>query len=248
MRRLSEEDFIVPDWPAPGNVRALQTTRAGGVSRSPYDSLNLAMHVGDDPLDVARNRQRLSPHLPSEPLWLNQTHGTTVVDVARAGCSADADAAFATQRHAVCAVMTADCLPVLFCDRRGTVVAAAHAGWRGLCDGILEATVAALPVPPSALLAWLGPAIGPQAFGVGEEVRAAFVARQPEAARAFIATGDGWLADLYELARLRLQRIGVTDVYGGGHPPFCTSSDAARFFSFRRDGATGRMATLIWFE
>ncbi|HEY8354607.1 MAG TPA: peptidoglycan editing factor PgeF [Methylophilaceae bacterium] len=247
---LNDSDLIIPAWPAPANVKALQTTRRGGISTAPYDSLNLAMHVEDDPLNVARNRQLLNARVPSEPVWLNQVHGTTVVDAAQTTCVPDADASWSRVRRAVCAVMTADCLPMLLCDRDGSVVAAAHAGWRGLCDGVIEATIAALPVPPESLMAWLGPAIGPQAFEVGAEVRQEFIDRQREAEAAFEPAGEGkWLGDMYHLARLRLVRAGVTGIYGGGvDEDFCTYSDGERFFSFRRDGRTGRMATLIWLD
>ena len=246
---LSSESLIVPDWPALRAVRALHTTRVGGVSRPPYASLNLGDHVGDDRRAVAANRALLRGALAGggDPRWLEQVHGTRVVDAA--ACSLGdlppaADASFAREPGVVCAVMTADCLPVLFCDDAGSVVAAAHAGWRGLLAGVLEETVAAMGVAPATLLAYLGPAIGPRAFEVGDEVRAAFVADGAELAAAFLPTQPGkWLADLYLLARLRLSRIGVTRVHGGN---FCTHSDADRFFSYRRDGQTGRMASMIW--
>lgn len=251
------EHCIIPDWPAPPNVKALQTTRHGGASAAPYDSLNLGDHVGDAPLAVAHNRQLLSSLLPVEPVWLNQVHGTVVAKTATAACRPQADACVAMRRAEVCAVMTADCLPVLLCDDSGSVVGAAHAGWRGLCDGVIERTVQAMGVPPSTLMAWLGPAIGPSAFEVGAEVRAAFVAKQPQAAAAFLpspasgrgAGGEGreesskYLADLYLLARQRLLALGITRIYGGG---LCTYTDRMRFFSYRRDGATGRMGTFIW--
>lgn len=241
------EHCLVPDWPVPQNVKALQTTRRGGVSAAPYDSLNLGDHVGDAPLAVARNRALLGALLPSEPVWLKQVHGTTVIDVRVAGCAApEADACISRERGAVCVVMTADCLPLLLCDEQGSVVGAAHAGWRGLCDGVLEQTVAAMGVPPRRLLAWLGPAIGPQAFEVGDEVRSAFIAKQAQAAEAFTAHAPGkWLADIYRLARLRLGALGVARIHGGG---LCTVGDRERFFSYRRDGATGRMGTFIWLE
>lgn len=243
---LNEAHLIYPDWPAPANVKAVQTTRAGGISETPYDALNLGAHVGDQPLSVARNRQLLSRFVPTEPLWLTQVHGITVVDAATASCQPQADGAYARVANAVCAAMTADCLPVLFCDRAGTVVAAAHAGWRGLANGVLEATMAAMQVPPASLLAWLGPAIGPQAFVVGDDVRGAFLAHDVEAASAFMAQSDGkWLADIYRLARQRLHKHGVASIFGGD---FCTFNDIERFFSYRRDGVTGRMASLIWIE
>jgi YfiH family protein len=238
-------DFLIPDWPAPAHVRALQTLRTGGCSPAPWASFNLGDHVGDEPARVAANRAELRRQLPAEPLWLQQVHGTVVVDAAQAPQATTADASFANEPDQVCAVMTADCLPVLFCDRAGSVVAAAHAGWRGLLDGILESTIAAMQRPPADLLAWLGPAIGPERFEVGGEVRAAFVAHDAQAAGSFRQHGDKWLADIYSLARQRLQAAGVTNIHGGGR---CTVSDAERYFSYRRDGVTGRMATLIWLE
>jgi YfiH family protein len=240
------EYCITPDWPAPANVRTLQTTRQGGVSNSPYDTLNLGDHVGDVPLAVARNRNLLNTLLPSEPVWLEQVHGTVVVRADVAGCSTRADACIARHRAAVCVVMTADCLPILLCDQQGSVVGAAHAGWRGLCSGVIEATVQAMKVAPQHLMAWMGPAISQDVFEVGEEVRAAFVAAQPRAASAFIPGRSGkWLADIYMLARLRLEAMGITAIYGGN---YCTFRERERFFSYRRDGVTGRMASFIWLE
>ena len=243
---LNDHDLIIPDWPVPANVRALQTTRAGGISKPPYDSLNLGMHVSDAPLDVAANRQRLNRYVPTEPVWLNQVHGIEVVDASTASCVPDADAAFARTRHTICAVMTADCLPVLLCDQAGTIVAAVHAGWRSLLDGVIEATVQAMNKPGNELLAWLGPAIGPDAFEVGDEVRAAFIERDAKAEQAFKPAVSGkWFGDIFLLGRQRLSNTGVTAVYGGG---LCTYHDAKRFFSFRRDEVTGRMASLIWLD
>ena len=241
---LSESELIVPDWPAPANVRALQTTRNGGHSREAYASLNLGDHVGDDPLVVAANRQVLSPFLPTEPVWMRQVHGTSIIDAATANCLPEADAAFATVPDTVCCVMTADCLPVLLCDRAGTGVAAVHAGWRGLLHGVIESTIAAMPAQSSELLAWLGPAIGPHAFEVGDEVRQGFVDANANAEEAFVALPQGkWLAHICLLARQRLNAAGVTQIYGGD---FCTYTDVERFFSYRRDGVTGRMCSLIW--
>lgn len=237
--------LITPDWPAPARVRALQTTRVGGVSEGRYASLNLGDHVQDAPQQVAANRQLLSALLPSEPVWLNQVHGIRVIDAAAAQCVEQADASFSLRRQVVCVTMTADCLPVLLCDNAGTVVAAIHAGWRSLCDGVIEATVAALPVPASQLMAWLGPAIGPQTFEVGAEVRTQFINKDAQAVQAFQPHGDKWLGDLYTLARQRLHTLGVTQVYGGGR---CTFSEPETFFSYRRDGETGRMASFIWLE
>lgn len=242
--------WITPAWPAPARVRALATTRTGGVSEAPFDALNLGAHVGDDPARVAANRERLQRRLGAEVTltWLQQVHGTRVVDAALAAGNAppEADAVTTVQSQLACLVMTADCLPVLFCDRAGSRVAAAHAGWRGLADGVLEATLATFDGDPTELICWLGPAIGPAAFEVGGEVRARFVADLPASAAAFRVQAGGedkWLADLYALARLRLARAGVIAVHGGD---LCTFGDSERFFSYRRDGVTGRMASLIW--
>jgi YfiH family protein len=243
---MSPLDVLVPDWPAPMGVRAMMTTRHGGVSTVPYDSLNLGDHVGDAPAAVAANRAALRRLLPVEPCWLEQVHGIEVVDAASAACGTQADAAVAFEPGRVCTVMTADCLPVLFARIDGNAVGAAHAGWRGLCNGVLEATVARLG-GGSQLLAWLGPAIGPTAFEVGDEVRAAFMAHQAEAGNCFapgLAPGKWW-CDIYGLARQRLAAAGVTRVHGGDA---CTVSEPERFFSYRRDRQTGRMAALIWFE
>ncbi|MHB1186723.1 peptidoglycan editing factor PgeF [Thiobacillus sp.] len=222
------------------------TTRGGGVSQTPWTSLNLGDHVGDEPAHVAANRARLRQHLPAEPGWLRQVHSARVIELGREP-NPEADAAFTREPGQVCAVLTADCLPVLFCDRAGSVVAAAHAGWRGLADGVLEATVAAMQVPPGEILAWMGAAIGPQAFEVGDEVRQAFVAQHAEADIAFmphpVSVPGKWLADIYQLARIRLRQAGVKAVYGGGR---CTFNEAATFYSYRREGITGRMASLIW--
>ncbi len=246
MTMLNDTDLIFPDWPAPANVQALQTTRAGGESVGPYASLNLGDRVGDIPLQVVANRLALNRFVPTEPLWLKQVHGVKVVDAATASCLPEADAAYARVPHAVCTVMTADCLPVLLCDEAGSVVGAAHAGWRGLLGGVLEATITAMQASPSHLIAWLGPAIGPQAFEVGMEVRDAFVAQHAQAAQAFLPNpNDKWLADIYLLAKQRLRTMGVDRIYGGG---LCTYTDQTRFFSYRRNGITGRMASMIWLE
>ncbi|MFA7243440.1 MAG: peptidoglycan editing factor PgeF [Sulfuricellaceae bacterium] len=243
---MNPDYFIVPDWPAPAHVRALCTTRCGGVSTGAYAGLNLGDHVGDDPLAVARNRALLREHLPTEPLWLNQVHG---INVAAADCACgapQADAGVARRAQAICAVLTADCLPVLLCDKEGTVVGAAHAGWRGLAAGVIESAIVSMDADPATLLAWLGPAIGPGAFEVGDEVRAVFLAHDKATANAFAPHAPGkWLADIYHLARLRLARSGVTQVYGGD---FCTFRERERFYSYRRDRTTGRMASLIWLD
>ena len=247
---MSAHGWIVPDWPAPANVRALITTRAGGTSRGTYAGLNLGLGSGDDAGDVARNRASLRQWLPAEPLWLRQVHGTTVVEADTVADDPEADAALVRRPGRVCAALTADCLPLLLCDEAGTVVAAVHAGWRGLCSGVIEQTLRAMNSPPQALLAYLGPAIGPEAYEVGAEVRDAFIAADPggerESEAAFTPGAPGkFHADLYALARRRLARGGVTKIHGGG---YCTYTERERFFSYRRDGATGRMASLIWIQ
>ncbi|GFE88239.1 peptidoglycan editing factor PgeF [Steroidobacter agaridevorans] len=261
-------DWITPDWPAPPNVKAAATLRTGGVSQGAFSSLNLGSHVGDEPAAVAENRCLLGAalELPAEPTWLNQVHGINVVDANSSNvdggphdqdnpASAEgatpeapptADASVARGAGAVCVVMTADCLPVLFCDRDGMRVGAAHAGWRGLAGGVLGATIKALDVPPSRLMAWLGPAIEQDAFEVGGEVHEAFLKLAADNAAAFKANARGrWQADLYQLARNELTRLGVTAVYGGGFKCF---ADSERFFSYRRESRTGRMASLVWLE
>lgn len=239
--------MIRPEWPAPRRVRAAFTLRTGGVSVGPFASLNVGERVGDSPDAVSENRRRVRQALalPREPAWLEQVHGVTLVNLDEAeGGRADASLTRASGR--VCAIQVADCMPVLFADRQGTGVAAAHAGWRGLAGGVLEATVRALALPPERLLAWLGPAIGPAGFEVGSDVRDAFTRDDPGATDAFVANPRGkWQCDLAALARRRLARLGVHDVTGG---KWCTWSDAARFFSYRRDGQCGRMAALVWME
>jgi YfiH family protein len=238
--------LIFPDWPAPPNVKALQTTRQGGVSAAPYDSLNLGVHVGDEPLIVARNRMLLNQLLPSEPVWLEQVHGTQVANADHAKCLPQADACISRHYKSVCVVMTADCLPVLLCDAQGSVVGAVHAGWKGLAAGVIESTVHAMNVQPQNLMAWLGPAISQNAFEVGDEVRTAFVASQPENASAFAAKQSGkWFADIYTLAHISLNALGITQIYGGN---YCTYREKEKFFSYRRDGQTGRMGSFIWLE
>jgi purine-nucleoside/S-methyl-5'-thioadenosine phosphorylase / adenosine deaminase len=245
VRSAPHPAWIVPDWPAARRVRSLVTTRAGGVSRGAFASLNLSARVGDDPDCVARNRAILSACLPAEPAWMKQVHGTAVVDPERSTPETEADAAVTRYPRRVCVVTTADCLPVFLSDRAGQVAGIAHAGWRGLAGGILENTVRAMGTPPENLIAYIGPGIGARRYEVGEEVRRAFVEDHPGAASSFARARDGkYFADLYGLARARLAAAGVTAVHGGG---FCTASDE-RFFSFRRDRATGRMANLIWLE
>lgn len=275
--------FLRPDWPAPASVGAAMTLRAGGVSESPYDSLNLGTHVGDDPIAVAENRRRMREalELPSEPVWLEQVHGTAVLDLdadrlvgggiramparapqvaadaaprsadratsqAEVAAARQADAVVTRSAGRVCVIQVADCMPVLLATREGAAIGAAHAGWRGLAGGVLEATVAATGAAPEHLMAWLGPAIGPAHFEVGDEVRAAFLAHDPHAATAFTANARGrWQCDLYALARRRLAALGVSQIFGGGR---CTYAEAECFFSFRRENPCGRMAALIWLQ
>ena len=237
-------EWITPDWPVPETIKAVSTVRSGGVSAGSYAGMNLADHVGDRPASVARNRctlrQRLE--LPSEPIWLRQVHGTRVIQADRAAAGEEADGSFTNRSSIVCAVMTADCLPVLLYERRSGTAAAVHGGWRGLAAGILQHTIAT--IADGDWVAWLGPAIGPEAFEVGDDVRAALLARSDRVITAFRPNGaHRWHADLYEIARILLRSHGVQQIYGGG---FCTFIDSDRFFSYRRDGVTGRMATLIW--
>lgn len=251
---MTKPVFIIPDWPAPANIRAAVSTRVGGVSRNECASFNLASHVEDNAEDVAANRKILAAalQLPEQPVWLTQVHG---VDVLRHDgsegikLSNEYDACYSNRLDKVCAVLTADCLPVLFCSRDGKEVAAAHAGWRGLVDGVLETTLTAFACSHSEMLAWLGPAIGPASFEVGEDVRSRFLAQwqaydEQAVADCFVSCGhEHWLCDIYALARLQLQALGVTAIYGGGED---TCADSQRFYSFRRDGGTGRMAAVIW--
>ena len=236
--------MIHPDWDAPANVQAFTTTRHHGFSQGPWSSLNLGGSCGDNPEHVRKNRELLQRMLPGKPSWLMQVHGNHVVswnEASQATC--EADAVYTGGTGQVCAVLTADCLPVLFCDKAGTKVAAAHAGWRGLAAGVLEATVAAMDCDPAELMAWMGPAIGPQAFEVGRDVYDAFVGLNAENFRAFKVSADRWLADLYALARMALGRADIGRVSGGR---FCTYSEPNTYFSYRREGLTGRMATGIW--
>ncbi len=249
---LQTTDLIIPDWPAPPEVKAFFTTRAGGASEYPYASLNLGAHVGDDPLLVAENRSRLRASLPAAPVWLNQVHGVNVVSadsvIATASAAVQADASVTTVQQVPCAVLVADCLPVLFCTEDALCVGAAHAGWRGLYSGVLERTVEAMRVNPAKIMAWLGPAIGPNTFEVGKDVFDAFTSGSTNDAVAFRAIEtrrDKYFADIYALARQRLQRAGVQRIFGG---QFCTVSESERFFSYRRDGKTGRMAGLVWLK
>lgn len=239
--------WLIPDWPAPAGVRAVVTTRCNGVSESPYTSFNLGGRTGDRAEHVAANRRRLrlGLNLPEEPRWLHQVHGVRAVAAEQVTREITvADAVWTARPGVVCAIQTADCLPVFLCDRDARAVALVHAGWRGLVAGVIEAAHTALGVSGERLRAWLGPAIGAQAFEVGGEVRRAFVAVDSGHAAAFRSHSQGrWLADLYHLARYRLRCCGIERVYGGG---FCTVTETQRFYSYRRDGRTGRMASLIW--
>ncbi|WP_022965285.1 peptidoglycan editing factor PgeF [Denitrificimonas caeni] len=236
-------DWLAPDWPAPKNVRTCVTTRNGGESLGPFAEFNLGTHVGDSLEVVQANRTYLAETLQCQPAWLNQVHGNCVV-IADAEHVLTADASVSRQVGLACCIMSADCLPVFFTDQAGTCVAAAHAGWRSLAAGVLEKTVAAMHIAPAQIIAWLGPAIGPAAFEVGAEVREQFIQQHPITAQAFIPSVNPgrWMADIYQLARLRLASCGVTSVYGGG---FCTVTDP-RFYSYRREPVTGRFASLIW--
>ena len=238
-------DLIIPDWPAPSWIKAFTTTRHGGFSHPPFDSLNLSPYVGDNHHSVVQNHQLLKNllGLTNDPLWLKQVHGTKVIS-ANVASDLVADAVYSHEPQVVCAVQTADCLPILVCNRTHYGVAAIHAGWKGLAAGIIENSIQALDSPPTDLIAWLGPAIGSQAFVVGEEVITAFIEKSPTASAAFQRIGNKhWLANLYQLAKLRLHSLGIRAIYGGKH---CTYTNKEQFFSFRRDKVTGRMASLIW--
>ncbi len=239
------QHWISPNWPVPGNIKAKTTLRTGGVSSACYQSFNLAEHVGDKPETVARNRARLKARLglPSEPVWLNQVHGTYGIDAANPVADEPADASYTFEPNIVCAVMTADCLPILLYNPNTGLVASLHGGWRGLLNGVIEATLSVTGVE---CLAWLGPAIGPSAFQVGVEVCEAFVEKDRGFEQAFTYQSNyNYLADIFQIARIILIKQGVTQIFGGD---YCTYSDPSRFFSHRRDGVTGRMATIIWRE
>lgn len=243
-------EHLQPDWNCLPHVHAFTTCRQGGVSQPPFDSFNLGNHVGDDKSAVETNRTLLVNHfnLPHMPLFLTQTHSTKVISLPYEGHDLEADAVYTNHPNQVCLVMTADCLPVLFTNKQGNEVAAAHAGWRGLCDGILESTVSCFQCPPEDIIAWFGPAIGATAFQVGKEVVEQFIAKDAQAAQAFVADPNEeqkYLGNLYQIATQRLNALGIHQISGGEH---CTYVEKDRFFSFRRDERTGRMASLIWFE
>lgn len=241
-------NLITPDWPAPKNVKAFTTTRLGGVSQAPYDSFNLAIDISNDPENIIRNRALLKEclHLPAEPVWIKQVHGTQVIQADSPPTDRTADASFTHQSNIVCAITTADCLPLLVTNRSGSCAAAIHAGWRGLAAGVIEVTLKKLALSSNDLLIWLGPAIGPAAFEVGDEVYQQFIAHDSQAKQAFKRNeNDRWLANIYLLAKQRLTEHGVTNIFGGD---FCTYTDKNRFYSYRRDKQTGRMASLIWLQ
>lgn len=240
--------LLIPDWPAPANIKACTTTRLGlGVSQPPYDQFNLADRVNDNPLHVKQNRAQLKEALllPEEPIWLKQTHSNLVLSAQPYNRDQEGDASIASHASQVCAILTADCLPILICQRDGSQVAAIHAGWRGILNGVIENTINALSTNPDELLVWFGPAISQSHYEVGDEMRDSFLAHDPHTASAFTPSPNNrWLANLYQLADFRLRKQGITQIYGG---TYCTYSDAARFYSYRRDGAqTGRIASLIW--
>lgn len=248
VKELVMIELIKPTWTAPSNVYAYTTTRHDGVSTGPYASLNLGLHVGDDKEHVLQNRESLKKYLsiPNEPVWLNQTHSTNVVIAENYTSNEPADASFTRQTGVVCAVLTADCLPILICNTHGTEVAAIHAGWRGLAAGVIENTLAQLKSDRSDLMAWLGPAIGPTAFEVGEEVRLAFIEHDSQAEAAFTPSPNKrWLANIYQLATLRLNSQGINHISGG---LYCTYTQPEFFYSYRREPKSGRMASLIWFN
>lgn len=239
-------NWLEADWPASEFIKAGTTLRHGGVSKRPYNSFNIATHVGDELAMVQKNRAMLNNKIPGTPQWLEQTHSSNVVLLPSDERIPVADAVYTEEKNIVCAVMTADCLPLLITDKKGSCVAAIHAGWRGLCDGIIEATIKKLSAKPESLLVWLGPAIGADAYEVGEEVYDAFKNNNNAAREAFTSVSEGhWLFNMYCSAKLQLNEIGVRQIYGGNH---CTLSEEEHFFSYRRDGVTGRMASLIWIE
>lgn len=244
---MIKNSILQPDWPAPLYVKAYTTLRMGGISLSPFDDFNLADHVGDNIDHVRKNRLLLKQllNLPGDPIWLKQTHSNIAVQAIPENYGKEADASFSNQYNQICAILTADCLPILLCDQKGTYIAAIHAGWRGLANGIIKEVINKCPVPSQELLAWLGPAIGPQTFEVGEEVYQLFLELNPVNAEAFKPSPKGrWLANIYTLAKIQLEELKISQIYGGN---FCTYSNPLQFYSYRRDGEkTGRMATLIW--
>jgi len=246
MTMINQRNYILPDWPAAVTVRAYTTTRSAGHSQPPFDSFNLANHVNDNADAVNSNRRSLIKdlNLPTEPKWLCQTHSHKAVCLETTTFPCEADASFTQTRHLVCAVLTADCLPLLVCNTQGTEVAAIHAGWKGLLNGVIESTLKAMSSSPNDLLVWMGPALGPQYFAVSEALYADFLNEHPDYQRGFIKKDKRWQLDCYAIGRLQLQRLGVTQIYGG---QFCTYEENSKFYSYRRDnGITGRMASIIF--
>lgn len=241
-------NFFIPNWPVPSHIKSIQTLRVGGKSEGKYNSFNLATHVNDETHSINSNRDLLNQHLPSSPHWLNQTHSVDVIELP--SLTLNADASYTKDTNTVCVIQTADCLPLLVTNKKGTMVAAIHAGWRGLLNGVIENTIHKMNMPPNELLVWLGPAISQKHFEVGADVKNSFCEKDQEAEKAFRAISDQkWLADIYHLAKLRLKASGVTDIYGGSETDdYCTFANEADYFSYRRDGETGRMASLIWIE
>ena len=241
-------NFFIPNWPAPSHIKSMQTLRGCGKSEGKYESFNLATHVNDDTDSVNSNRDFLNQFLPSAPHWLNQTHSVDVIELP--SLKFNADASYTKEKNIVCAVQTADCLPLLVTNKKGTIVAAIHAGWRSLLNGVIENTIHKMNMPPHELLVWLGPAISQKHFEVGADVKNNFCEKDQEAEKAFRAISDQkWLADIYHLAKMRLKASGVTEIYGGSvTDDYCTFANEADYFSYRRDGETGRMASLIWIE
>ena len=241
-------NFFIPNWPVPSHIKSMQTLRAGGKSEGKYKSFNLATHVNDEINSVNSNRDLLDQFLPSSPHWLNQTHSVDVIELPP--LKFNADASYTKEKDTVCVVQTADCLPLLVTNKKGTIVAAIHAGWRGLLNGVIENTIHKMNMSPHELLIWLGPAISQKYFEVGADVKDSFCENDREAEKAFRAISDQkWLADIYHLAKIRLKASGVTEIYGGSvTDDYCTFANEADYFSYRRDGATGRMASLIWIE
>lgn len=239
-------EYIIPDWPAPQNIKAYTTTRRGGYSESPYDRFNLGPHVGENPETLQKNIELLTStlHLPETPTWLNQVHGIAVADLNDQSCGLTADACVTSTPNKVCAILTADCLPILVCNQAGSEVAAIHGGWRGLLAGVIDTTIKSMHSAPSQLMAWMGPAISQKCFEVNEEIRDQFLQSNPQYISAFSAQEKHIFADLYHIARINLMQLGVTAIYGGN---FCTYTQHELFYSYRRDQRnTGRMASLIW--
>ena len=241
-------NFFIPEWPAPSHIKSMQTRRLGGKSKGKYRSFNIATHVNDDINAVDFNRGLLNEYLPNTPCWLNQTHSADVVELPSP--SLNADACFTKDKNTICVVQTADCLPLLVTNIDGTIVAAIHAGWRGLLDGVIENTIEKMNISPNKLLVWLGPAISQKHFEVGFDVKNSFCEKHIEAEKAFHLVSDQkWLADIYALAKIRLNLCGVKQIYGGSvSDNYCTFANEVDYFSYRRDGITGRMASLIWID